>query len=93
VANHGGPDRWAARLGLALKPSQLAHRPYREDEALDDARQVIATIGWLPGAAKLRRMGYGRLATAVKNARGAERFCASHALPHRGAAPRRRPSQ
>jgi hypothetical protein len=81
VAKQGGPDRWAARLGLTLAASQVAHRPYGDDEAVDDARKVIAKIGRLPGAAKLRRMGYGRLATAVQAAGGARRFCQLHALP------------
>lgn len=85
VANRGGAVPWAARLGLALTPSQLAHLPYEEDEAVDDARRVIAKVGRLPGSAKLRRMGYGRLARAVQVAGGARRFCAVHALPGRPA--------
>jgi hypothetical protein len=83
VANHGRARYWAARLGLALAPSQVAHLRYEEHKAVDDARQVIAKVGWLPGDAKLRRMGYGRLASAVKASGGAARFCAVHALPGR----------
>ena len=83
VANHGGVTCWAARLGLILAPSQVAHRPYGAGQEVDDARKVIAKVGWLPGAAKLRRMGYGRLATAVQDAGGAHRFSATHDLPGR----------
>lgn len=83
VDDHGGVEFWADRLGLTLAPSQTAHRVYQEEQALDHAGKVIAELGWLPGAAKLRRMGYGRLATAVQAAGGARRFSATHELPGR----------
>jgi hypothetical protein len=61
----------------------MARQPYPEDQLLSDARQVIADVGWLPNAAKLRRMRYGRLATEVQAAGGARCFCATHDLPAR----------
>lgn len=83
VENHGGVEFWADRLRLTLAPSQMAHRVYPEKQAVADARLVIAKVGWLPGAAKLRDMRYGRLATEVQRAGGSRCFCVLHDLDDR----------
>jgi hypothetical protein len=81
VTDYGGSEYWAARLGLALTERQQASRPYNDDDAIADARTVIAANhGRLPGARVLRAAGYGRLATKVQDAGGARRFCVLHGL-------------
>lgn len=77
---YGGVAYWAGRLGLSLTARQLAKMTYTHDEAVTDARLVVATLGYLPGSRRLRAMGLGRLATAVQSAGGAGRFAAHHQL-------------
>lgn len=70
---YGGQDVWAQRLGLGLADVQI--RPgLTHDEAVKQARQVVAELGRLPGAPLLRKAGYPKLATYVMNHGGSQRF-------------------
>lgn len=80
VTDYGGCEYWATRLGLALTPRQQASRPYSDDDAVADARNIVADGGHLPGVRRLRAAGYGRLATKVQAAGGALRFRRLHEL-------------
>lgn len=78
VADFGGTHYWADRLGLALRPGQ--DRAYSDDDAVAEARLVIAKHGGLMGARRLRNAGHGRLASVVQRHGGAKRFVELHGL-------------
>lgn len=80
VDDFGGFDYWAWRLGLPVRPRQVASGPYSVRDAVAEAREVIAQLGYLPGARKLRQTGHGRLATEVQKTGGSRRFCLLHGL-------------
>lgn len=73
VTELGGVPYWAEVLGCELESSRR-REPYTEDDAMRDARAVIAQEGRLPGECALRALGYGRLATRVRQAGGARVF-------------------
>lgn len=77
VADYGGTAYWAEQLRLPLGPRQ-DRRAYTLEEAVTDARAVVAELGELPSAPRLRAMGLNRLATRVKAAGGAKRFSRTH---------------
>lgn len=80
VSELGGIEFWANRIGLPVPPGR---RPaaYDTAAAVRDARAAMGEAGGrLPGEARLRRMGYPRLATRVRQAGGAARFAAAHNL-------------
>jgi hypothetical protein len=82
LAELGGQDYWAERLGFNLDRSRRRDR-YSDADALRDARAAMAESddGRLPGERRLRRMGYPQLATRVRQAGGAVKFAAFHDLP------------
>jgi hypothetical protein len=76
----GGPAYWADVVGLPLPASRL-QTPYETTDAIRDAQSVIAALGYLPGEPTLRRLGYGKLATRVRQTRGgAAAFVVRHGL-------------
>jgi hypothetical protein len=79
VTDHGGVPFWAKRVGLPV-PEARERRSYSDDDAVRDAAAVIAKYGRLPGEPTLRRLGYARLATAVRRAGGAAAFCRRHGI-------------
>lgn len=80
VTAYGGLAYWADRLGLTLSPRQLAKHAYPTAVAVEEARGIIESLGRLPGPRRLRELGYGRLATAVKSTGGSARFRSAHEL-------------
>jgi hypothetical protein len=82
VSRRYGATHWARVLGLELRPSQ-DKEPFTEEDAVKQARAIIAQLGHLPGANKLRQLGYSRLATVVLHAGGGDAFCRMHGLPLR----------
>lgn len=79
VRVYGGTVYWAKQIGLPLA-SRQDREPYTSDDAIRDASEVVAELGYLPGVPVLRRMGRNRLATAVQRAGGAARFGRQHGL-------------
>jgi hypothetical protein len=80
VRELGGHTYWAEVIGLPL-PLRRQRTTYGEDDAIRDALTVVSSKGHLPGEPTLRRMGYGRLATRVRQTPGgAEAFAAQHKL-------------
>jgi hypothetical protein len=84
VTDYGGVAYWAKRLGLALPPTRV-RAPYSEADAKTEAAAVIREHGRFPSERALRRLGYSRLATAVRNAGGSTAFLARHRLADRPA--------
>jgi hypothetical protein len=79
IRRHGGSALWAPRVGLSLREAQ--HRQaLSAEEAVSQAKTVIAEDGYLPGSTKLRALGYPKLATYIYFAGGAKRFCFRHGL-------------
>jgi hypothetical protein len=79
VTDYGGVRYWATRLGLDL-PAHRHHTTYSIDDALEDARSVVARLGYLPGEPTLRRLGMNRLATVVRASGGARKFAEQYNL-------------
>lgn len=79
VSAYGGARYWAARLGCRIRPAQ-DRRPYSEEELVAEARLLIARYGRLPGIKRLQALGHGRLATAVRAARGSDNFSRQQGL-------------
>lgn len=73
VKRHGGATWWAAELGVRLRPGQ-DRSPYGVEEALEEARELIRQLGYLPGAKKVRSLGYPRLATFMSQGGGVKPF-------------------
>lgn len=74
----GGSRLWASRLGVRLDERQ---KPGLSDEqAVAQAREVIAQLGRLPNEKQLRRMGRLKLASYVAAAGGSRRFSEIHEL-------------
>lgn len=74
VKKYGGTVRWAARLGKVLGTGQ-DRRPYGREDAVRDARKLIAEHGHLPGTEAVRQLGYPRLATFIQvQSGGTKRF-------------------
>jgi hypothetical protein len=73
VTNYRGVPYWAARVGLPLRPTQKRSH-YTLDAALAEAREVIAELGHLPGANKLRQLDRPGLATFVARNGGSSGF-------------------
>lgn len=61
----GGHSEWARRLGLPLRPGQ-DREPYSLEDAVRDARALVAAHGSLPGMRPIRREGYPRLASYIQ---------------------------
>jgi hypothetical protein len=81
IARHGGVRYWANELSLELRPRQLG--PVAEpDELLELARRVVKGFGHLPGANKLRQLGYRDLAMAVLRSGGSRAYCRRYGLPY-----------
>lgn len=73
VTAHGGAEYWAGRVGVTLGPRQ--HRRLLDaEQARQEAEEVIAELGYLPGPAKLRARGHGRLASFLDKRGGTRRF-------------------
>jgi hypothetical protein len=83
VSRRHGAAYWARLLGLQLR-SRQDKEPLTDEDAVAQARALIEQMGHLPGANKLRQLGYSRLATAVYHGGGSETFCRQHGLPTRG---------
>lgn len=64
VCRCGGPDYWAARLGVE-KLDRLGRKPYSDDQARADAEVLIERLGHLPGPKRMRQEGFSRLASWV----------------------------
>lgn len=86
VEDLGGPVFWADRLGLRLSARQLSRAPFSPSAAVQQAQRILANPAHdgLPYAAKLRRMGFGRLAREVQKAGGAAAFSKLHSLAIEG---------
>jgi hypothetical protein len=81
IARHGGVRYWARELALELRPRQLG--PVAEpDELVELARRVVKGFGHLPGANKLRQLGYRDLAMAVLRSGGSRGYCQRYGLPY-----------
>jgi hypothetical protein len=78
VTDFGGTPYWAKRLGLKLGPGQ--DRSYSDEDAVAEARLVIAMHGRLLGVRQLRNADHGRLASVVQRHGGAKRFAELHGL-------------
>jgi hypothetical protein len=61
---------WAAELGVRLRPGQ-DRRAYTTAEAQRDFEAVLASVGAVPHAGAIRRLGYARLASYVERRGGA----------------------
>jgi hypothetical protein len=79
MLNGRGVPYWAARTGVSLRYGQ-GGRQYTVDDAIRDAKVVIAACGRLVNEKKLRALGYGRLAEAVARVGGARAFVDAHRL-------------
>jgi hypothetical protein len=80
VARYGGASYWARRLGLKRSQRQKGREPYLSRDAIHDAKRVMQSEAVLPGARRLRALGYQRLATVVQAAGGARRFVERYGL-------------
>jgi len=74
-----GVGYWAGRLDLPVQGPRLRRR-YGIADAVRDAERVIESQGRLPGEKALRRLGYQRLATVVRQSGGAAEFCRRNGL-------------
>jgi len=95
IASTGGTRYWARELGLSLSDRQ-AHEPTPEAVLHDQARKLAAGFGYLPGATKLRQLGYGALAQLVVRSGGSRGLCQQlgiHYVDGRTSAIRRRRTQ
>jgi hypothetical protein len=79
VSRRHGAAHWANVLGLTLE-SRQDKEPFTEAQGVAQAQALIVQLGRLPGANKLRQLGFDRLATAVYHAGGARGFCDKHGL-------------
>jgi hypothetical protein len=79
IRNYGGTKHWAEKVGLSLRPGQ-DRAPYDTDDAVADARRLVAERGELPGMDKIRALGYPRLASFIHWRCGSStsRFIAEH---------------
>jgi len=77
MRNHGGYAYWAHEVGLPLKPPR---RALTDEEAVAQARELIAREGRLPNTTRLAELGYRKLRVAVQRAGGSARFCELHGL-------------
>lgn len=80
LKNHGGVVYWADRLGVSLRPGQDRAK-YTEQDALDEACELVVELGHVPGESTARRLGYGRFATYVRKHGGAAAFARRHGFP------------
>ena len=79
ISDNGGLAHFAQRLNLPL-PDTRARPRYTDEDALVDARRLIAEHAGLPGERTLRQLGHHRLATRVRNEGGAKAFVRKHNL-------------
>jgi hypothetical protein len=79
ILNGRGVPYWSTRMSAKLGYGQ-GGRQYSVDDAVVDARVIIAACGRLPNEKRLRALGYGRLGEAVARAGGARAFVATHNL-------------
>jgi hypothetical protein len=80
VKRHGGATWWAKQLGLNMTARQ-DRGPYGEQNALEDARELVAQLGHVPGIRRARALGYPRFGTYLSQAGGAVAFARHHSLP------------
>jgi hypothetical protein len=73
VKRHGGATWWAKQLGVPLRPGQ-DRSPYGVEDAVEEARELIRRLGYLPGAKTVRSLGYPRLATFMSQDGGVKLF-------------------
>lgn len=92
ISRYGGAAYWAKQFGLPLD-SRQAKTTYPIETAIAEARVIIDRVGHLPGANRLRQMGYGRLATTVFQHGGGAAFCQRFDLPFERRAWRVDPSE
>lgn len=81
VRDYGGSAHWADRLGLAMDARQRAMAPYGTSDIRREVEEVIAELGYLPGAQYLRSVSRSRLATVVQQSGGAEQSLRALGLP------------
>jgi hypothetical protein len=74
--DHGGIRYWADQFGLELW--ELRELP--AEVLCQQARELVAKLGYLPGKDELHELGYRELTRAVRRAGGAERFAQFHGL-------------
>jgi hypothetical protein len=74
--DHGGIRYWADQFGLELW--ELRELP--AEVLCQQARDLVAKLGYLPGKDELHELGYRELTRAVRRAGGAERFAELHGL-------------
>jgi hypothetical protein len=79
IRARGGSRVWAARVELPLREAQR-REALSDREAIVQAKEVTRREGYLPGASKLRDLGYPKLATYIYFAGGAKRFAREHRL-------------
>jgi hypothetical protein len=79
MRNRGGSVWWAQRLGFTPR-SQQDRRAPSEAEAVELARSLVGTHGYLPSAERLRASGFPKLATVVARVGGAAAFRRRHGL-------------
>ncbi|MEA2372619.1 MAG: hypothetical protein QOH12_3013 [Solirubrobacteraceae bacterium] len=80
MVRHGGVEYWREELGMFPEPG--ATRPsYGTHRAVEDARELIDRLGFLPNTTRVRALGFPRLATRIQVAGGTKAFCRLHGLP------------
>ncbi len=81
LRDHGGVTFWADQVGVPLRPGQDRSR-YSDEKAAAELRALIERLGRVPGANKIRQLGYPRLASRIQHrcAGNVKRFCAQHGI-------------
>lgn len=80
IKRHGGATFWARELGREMDPRQ-ERSPYLDADALADAQAVLAVVGAVPCDARLRQLGYNRLAGYFKRCGGRTAVLTAFGMP------------
>jgi hypothetical protein len=75
VSRYGGITYWAERMGVRTRPGQR-RGGYDERQARLDTEELIARLGYLPNARRIRAEGFPRLASLVNRRGGARGWLA-----------------
>lgn len=80
IRDHGGATYWANQLGIELSSGQ-DRGLYETPDAVADMQKLLDRLGVIPGAIRIRRLGYSRLASLLgRYPGGALGFCRDHHL-------------
>ncbi len=92
IKRHGGATFWARELGREMDPRQ-ERSPYLDANARADAQTVLEALGAIPGSARLRELGYSRLAGYFKRCGGRAAALTALGMPADYPGSRRSPEQ